>query len=94
MSATAASAATVVTANHFTLSGQGIHIDYATTSLNGQPRLSYHDSVRTLSVVGNDIRVDNVPDVGSVVSVTLNITVDDSTVDLAAVVRENHPAFR
>jgi len=80
MSQSGASATAIVPpiqpANHFTLSGGRIHVDYATTSLTGQPRLSYHDPVRTLSFVGDQIRVENVPDLGSVVSVTLNITVD------------------
>ena len=63
-------------ANHFSLSGHRIHVDFSTTSLTGQPQLSYHDAVRTLSFTGNDIRIADVPDLGSVVSVTLNITVD------------------
>jgi hypothetical protein len=80
MSGSTTSAAPIVppiqTANHFSLSGHGIHVDYSTTSLTGQPRLTYHDPARTLSFVGDDIRVADVPDIGSIVSVTLNITVD------------------
>jgi hypothetical protein len=63
-------------ANHFSLSGHGIHVDYSTTSINGQPRLTYHDHVRNLSFAGADIRRVDVPDIGAIVSVTLNITVD------------------
>jgi hypothetical protein len=66
----------IQTANHFSLSGQGIHVDYSTTSFTGQPRLTYHDPARTLSFVGDDIRVVDVPDIGSIVSVTLNLSVD------------------
>ncbi|HEY0183853.1 MAG TPA: hypothetical protein VGC09_13685 [Rhodopila sp.] len=63
-------------ANHYALSGHGLHVDYATTSISGQRTLTYHDHTRSLSFSGNDIRVVDVPDIGSVVSVTLSITVD------------------
>ena len=63
-------------ANLFSLSGSNIHVDYSPTSINGQPRLSYHDPVRNLSFAGSDIRTVDVPDIGTIVSVTLTITVD------------------
>jgi hypothetical protein len=63
-------------ANNFSLSGSYIHVDYATTSINGQPRLTYQDPVRSLSFAGSEIRRAEVPDIGSIVSVTLSITVD------------------
>ena len=63
-------------ANNFSLSGSYIHVDYSATSINGQPRLTYQDPVRNLSFAGSDIRRVDVPDIGSIVSVTLNITVD------------------
>ena len=63
-------------ANHFSLSGGGIHVDYSSTSINGQPRLTYHDHLRNLSFAGADIRRVEVPDIGTIVSVTLTITVD------------------
>ena len=63
-------------ANNFSLSGGGIHVDYSSTSINGQPRLAYHDPVRNLSFAGSDIRTAEVPDIGTIVSVTLAITVD------------------
>ena len=63
-------------ANTFSLSGGYIHVDFSTTSINGQPRLTYQDPVRNLSFAGSDIRRVDVPDIGSIVSVTLDITVD------------------
>ena len=63
-------------ANNFSLSGGGIHVDYSSTSINGQPRLTYHDHLRNLSFAGADIRRVEVPDIGTIVSVTLTITVD------------------
>jgi hypothetical protein len=63
-------------ANHFSLSGGNIHVDYSSTSINGQPRLAYHDPDRNLSFAGSDIRTVDVPDIGTIVSVTLTIMVD------------------
>ena len=63
-------------ANLFSLSGSNIYVDYSPSSINGQPRLSYHDPVRNLSFAGSDIRTAEVPDIGTIVSVTLAITVD------------------
>jgi len=63
-------------ANTFSLSGGGIHVDYSSTSINGQPRLTYHDHLRNLSFAGADIRRVELPDISTIVSVTLTITVD------------------
>jgi hypothetical protein len=67
---------TVQIANHFSLSGGGIHVDFDRTSISGKPLLNYHDTVRTLNFIGDDIRVAELPDLGTVVSVTLSITPD------------------
>jgi hypothetical protein len=63
-------------ANNFSLSGGGVHVDYSSTSINGQPRLAYHDHIRNLGFAGSDIRTAEVSDIGTIVSVTLAITVD------------------
>jgi hypothetical protein len=79
MSATQnASAASFSTlqANNFSLSGRGIHVDFASTSLNGQPRLTYHDTVQTRNFSGSEIRRTEIPDIGTIVSVTLSIVPD------------------
>jgi len=41
-------------ANTFSLSGGYIHVDFSTTSINGQPRLIYQDPVRNLSFAGSE----------------------------------------
>ena len=63
-------------ANNFSLSGGGIHVDYSSTSINGQPRLTYHDHLRNLSFAGAQIRIVEVSDIDTIVSVTLTITPD------------------
>src|SRR5712672_4278581 len=62
-------------ANNFSLSEGSVHVDYSSTSINGQPRLAYHDHIRNLSFAGSDIRTAEVSDIGTIVSVTLAITV-------------------
>jgi hypothetical protein len=76
MSEARAAQLSIQQANNFSLSGGSIHVDYSSTSINAQPRLAYHDPVRNLSFAGSDIRIAEVPDIGTIVSVTLAITVD------------------
>ena len=71
-------------ANNFSLSGGGVHIDYSSTSINGQPRLACHDHIRNLSFAGSDIRTVEVSDIGTIVSVTLAITVDVGSTTFSA----------
>jgi hypothetical protein len=73
-------------ANQFSLSGGGLHVDYASTSLDGQPRLTFHDHVRTLNFSGTEIRSVELPDLGTIVSVTLSITVDVGSTTLSLLV--------
>ena len=63
-------------ADSFSLSGHGIHVDYDLTSFAGQPRLTYHDTVQNRSFSGSEIRTVEVPDLGTIVSVTLSIVPD------------------
>jgi hypothetical protein len=65
----------IVTPNLFHLSGDHIHVTYSTTSIDGRPTLSYQDAHIGKSFRGDEIRVVEC-DVGSLVSVTLRLTVD------------------
>ena len=65
----------VVPANMFSLTGGGLHIGYSTTSIDGKPRMTYQDPMRSLSFQGDEIRkVEG--DLGTVVSVTIVRTID------------------
>src|SRR3954451_6585767 len=66
----------ILPANHFSLSGRGVRVDFSETSISGRPLLTYQDTVRTLNFIGDGIRINEVPDIGSIVSVTLSITPD------------------
>jgi hypothetical protein len=74
--AAGAKAIQFATPNLFSLSGGGLHVEYSTSSFDGQPHLTYQDSLRTLSFIGDQIRVVNVADLGTMVSVTIVLTVD------------------
>lgn len=64
-----------VTPNLFQLRGSHLHVTYATTGIDGRPSLTYQDAHLGKSYRGEDVRVVEC-DVGSLVSVTLRMTVD------------------
>ena len=43
--------------NAYTVAGRGVHVSYTTTSIGGQPQLTYQDGHRSLTFTGGDIRV-------------------------------------
>ena len=78
--------------NMFDLSGGGLHITYTTTSFGGQPQFTYHDAHKNLSFSGNQIRTVAVPDLGTIVSVTLMMTVDSGSTSFSLLIpRVNIP---
>lgn len=67
---------TFASPDHYALAGGGISIVYLPTGAGGQAHLEYQDSQRTLNFTGDQIRTVHVPDLGTVVSVTLMLTID------------------
>jgi hypothetical protein len=61
--------------NQYDLNGSGIHVTYATTSLGGQPQLTYQDPQQVRQFSGDEIRTVN-SDLGTLVSVTTILTPD------------------
>jgi hypothetical protein len=62
----------------YELSGNGIHVTYATSSLQGQPQFNYHDAFQARNFTGNQIQtVDTV--LGRLVTVFLVQTVDSGS---------------
>jgi hypothetical protein len=57
------------------LSGGGINIQYTTAG----PHFHYHSGLHVLDFSGGEIRVVELPDVGTLVSVTLLLTVDSGS---------------
>jgi hypothetical protein len=59
----------------FELQGYGTKISYSTTSVTGQPLLSYEDQHRDLQFSGSDIRLDET-EIGMLVTVAIEVVPD------------------
>ena len=86
-------AAAQVVPNQYHLQGQGISVDYLPNGIgpipkNGPLRLIYRDTVRALTFHGDEVRVVQVPDLGTVVSVTIIQSIDTGPTDFSLVVPE------
>jgi hypothetical protein len=71
---------TPVPPNLYRLTGGKMQVNYSTTSVNGQPRFSYQDGAQTLSFAGDQIRQTQT-EIGTLVSVTLHMTVDSGSTE-------------
>jgi hypothetical protein len=69
------SAATFVQPTIWILSGGGIHVRYTTAG----PNFHYQRGPVSLDFSGSQVRVVDVPDVGTLVSVTIALTVDSGS---------------
>ena len=74
-----------VAANMFSLSGDGLHVSYSTSGIDGKPHFSYQDPVRSLSFSGDEIRRVEC-DLGTVVSVTIVRTIDAGSTSFSLLV--------
>lgn len=88
-SSAAASTAALASPNQYHLHGGGIAVSYVPLGFgpvtpSGEGRFTYQDAHRSLNFNGNAIRVVDVPDLGTIVSVTIVPTVDvgDTTFSL------------
>ena len=73
-------------ANHFSLSGRHLHVDFSPTSFTGKPQLQYQDAHRSVRFSGEEVRITAVPDIGTLASVTLSITPDVGSVSFSLLV--------
>jgi hypothetical protein len=62
----------------YELSGNGIHVTYATSSLQGQPQFNYHDAFQARNFTGNQIQTADTV-LGRLVTVFLIQTVDSGS---------------
>lgn len=80
--------------DHYTMHGGGITVTFLPTGAGGVAHLTYQDPHRTLNFSGNQIRSVEVPDVGTLVSVTLTLLIDAGsttfTVLIPVVNLQNH----
>ena len=61
--------------NLYQLHGHHLHITYSTSSIDGKPRLLYHDPFQTLQFSGDQIRTLD-SEIGTLVTVTTRLTPD------------------
>jgi hypothetical protein len=61
--------------NIYQLTGPHLSITYSTTSIDGQPHLSYQDAHQTLNFRGEQIRAVST-EIGTLVTVNIRMTVD------------------
>lgn len=81
-----------VTPNQYHLHGHGISVSYFPEGVGpilkdrGSLRFTYQDSFRALSFYGDEVRTVNVPDLGTIVSVTIVQTVDTGSTSASLLV--------
>jgi hypothetical protein len=78
-------APTTVTPNTFQLSGHHLHVTYSSTSIDGKPTLTYQDAHNGKSFRGDEIRTVEC-DLGTLVSVTLRMTVDAGSTSFSVLI--------
>jgi hypothetical protein len=85
-------AATLSTPNLYQFAGHGIQVSYRTAGFRA-PFVTYQDAHRSLTFSGDQVRLVEVQDLGTVVSVTLMLTVDTGSTTFSFLVpRVNLPS--
>jgi hypothetical protein len=74
------------TPNYYQVSGDGITVTYSTTSFLGGPHFQYQQGSINKTFSGNQIQVTNVPLLGTVVSVVVNLTVDSGSTSFSLLI--------
>ena len=74
-----------VAPNLYQLSGHHLHVTYSPSGIAGKPTLTYQDSHQSKSFKGDEVRTVEC-DVGTLVSVTLRMTVDVGSTTLSMVI--------
>jgi hypothetical protein len=71
--------------NLYELTGGDIDVTFLPMGLGGKPHFTYQDAQRTLQFAGDQIRIVAVPDLGSIVSVTLVLTPDSGSTTFSVI---------
>jgi hypothetical protein len=74
--------AQIVTPDLYHLTGSHIHITYTTSSVDGKPTMTYQDPYQGMSFSDDEIRTVEC-DLGTLVSVTLRMSVDAGSTSLS-----------
>jgi len=79
-------------ANHYELSGDGIHVSYFSSGLVGEPQLTYQDAQGSRTFMGSQIKVEK-SEVGTLVSVVLHMTVDSGSTTFTLLIPTTNLTF-
>jgi len=71
--------------NFYAVSGGGLHVTYSTTSINGQPHVSYVSPFVSHNFSGSQITTSPSP-LGTLVTVTIQMTVDSGSTSFTLLV--------
>jgi hypothetical protein len=74
-----------VSPNLYQLSGNNLHINYSTSGIDGKPHFNYQDAQQNLSFIGDDVRAVEC-DLGTVVSVTIQRTIDSGSTSFSVLI--------
>jgi hypothetical protein len=74
-----------VTPNLYQLSGHHLHVSYSSSGIDGKPHMTYQDTHQSKSFRGDEIRTVEC-DLGTLVSVTLRLTVDVGSTTLSLLI--------
>ena len=77
---------TIVTSNRYDLHGGNITMTYGECGADGKPYLNYSDSNLSRLFKGDEIRVIKETDLGTLVSVTIRITIDTGSTSFTVVI--------
>jgi len=80
-----------ITPNQYQLSGKGLKISYNTSSFDGKPRLTYQKGKKQQNFAGDQIRVEKT-EIGSLLTVTIAMTVDRGFTTFSVLIPEIHLA--
>jgi len=76
----------MATPNRYQLSGGGIVVSYTTTGIDGNPHFQYHHGTVAKSFVGADEIQAIETELGTVVSVTIFVTVDSGSTSFSVLI--------
>jgi hypothetical protein len=76
----------MATPNRYLLSGGGIVVSYTTTGIDGKPHFQYHHGAVAKAFVGSDEIQAIETDLGTVVSVTILLTVDSGSTSFSVLI--------
>ena len=74
-----------ISPNLFQVQGNGLHVSYSTTGIDGKPHFHYQDASHSVNFSGSDLRT-VATEIGTLVTVTIRLTVDSGSTSFSLLV--------